>query len=146
MLYLVLQYVENKAFIVICVYLRVCVICIFCCQGCHCSRGSKSTLRTLIIFPIYNSFSWGMQCREKVSFIDIKALVAFLETNEDKVCIKDVLFMILGMLTQKTFVLSFIEHLNALGGITILLNLMRRSTINSYSLRMSQLLGLIYAG
>lgn len=68
-----------------------------------------------------------MQCREKVTLIDIKALVAFLETNEDEVCVKDVLHMILGLLTQKTFVSSFIEHLNALGGITILLNLIRRS-------------------
>lgn len=74
-----------------------------------------------------------MQCREKISLIDIKALVAFLETNEDEVCVKDVLYMILGMSSQKTFVLSFIEHLNALGGITILLNLIRRSAVNSYS-------------
>ena len=53
--------------------------------------------------------------------------MAFLETSEDDVCVKDVLYMILGLLTQKSFVSSFIEHLNTLGGITILLNLIRRS-------------------
>ena len=39
--------------------------------------------------------------------------------------------MILGLLTQKPFVLSFIEHLNALGGVTILLNLIRRSVLDA---------------
>lgn len=62
-----------------------------------------------------------------MTLIDIKALVAFLETNEDEVCVKDLLYMVLGLLTQKPFVSSFIEHLNSLGGITILLNLIRRS-------------------
>lgn len=67
-----------------------------------------------------------ISCREKASLVDIKALVAFLEASEDDICVKDVLFMVLSLLTQKSFVASFIEHVNSLGGITILLNLIRR--------------------
>lgn len=78
---------------------------------------------------LYGCF--GMLCREKANLIDIKALVAFLETSEDDVCVKDVLYMILGLLTQKSFVSSFIEHLHALGGVTILLNLIRRSVFDA---------------
>lgn len=61
-----------------------------------------------------------------MTLLDVKAVVAFIETSEDIVCLEDVLHMVLGLLGRKSLVLSFAEHVNTLGGCPIFISLLKR--------------------
>ncbi len=51
--------------------------------------------------------------------------MAFLEMSEDIICVQDVLYMLVGLAGQKSFVLPFAEHVTTLGGSQIFLNLLK---------------------
>lgn len=65
-------------------------------------------------------------CRQNISSLDIKALIAFFETSHDMTCIEDVLHMVIRAVSQKPLLVSFLEQVNLIGGCHIFVNLLQR--------------------
>uniref|UniRef100_A0ACD5UJ10 Uncharacterized protein n=1 Tax=Avena sativa TaxID=4498 RepID=A0ACD5UJ10_AVESA len=86
-----------------------------------------------------------MSIKLKVSLADIGALVSFLEKSQDIACIEDILNMIIPALSHGSLLLSFVEHVNALGGCCIFLNLLQRE-FEPIRLLGLQLLGKLLVG
>ena len=61
-----------------------------------------------------------------ISVKDVKALVSFFERSLDLACIEDLLHMVIRLLSQKTLLSSFLEHVDFLGGCEIFTNLLQR--------------------
>lgn len=67
-----------------------------------------------------------MVLRQHVSISDVIALAAFLNKSDDLLCVEDVLHMVLRLLSHKHFLTIFLEHIHALGGCQIFINLLKR--------------------
>ncbi|KAK2659945.1 hypothetical protein Ddye_006478 [Dipteronia dyeriana] len=67
-----------------------------------------------------------MSLRQNVTTADIKALLAFFETNQDMTCIEDVLHMVIRAISQKVLLTSLLEQVNLIGGCHIFVNLLQR--------------------
>ncbi|KAJ3679372.1 hypothetical protein LUZ60_017383 [Juncus effusus] len=67
-----------------------------------------------------------MSLRQKISAADIKALISFFERSQDMACIEDVLHMIMRALSNNSFLTSFVDQVNSLGGCHIFINLLQR--------------------
>ncbi|XP_044956208.1 BEACH domain-containing protein B-like isoform X2 [Hordeum vulgare subsp. vulgare] len=86
-----------------------------------------------------------MSIKIKVSPADIGALISFVERSQDIACIEDILNMILRALSNGSLLSSFLEHVNALGGCCIFLNLLKRE-FEPIRLLGLQLLGKLLVG
>ncbi|KAA3476613.1 BEACH domain-containing protein B-like isoform X3 [Gossypium australe] len=67
-----------------------------------------------------------MSLRQSIAPADIKALIAFFETSHDMTCIEDILNMVIRAVSQKPLLMSFLEHVNLIGGCRIFVNLLQR--------------------
>ncbi|KAF8687356.1 hypothetical protein HU200_043042 [Digitaria exilis] len=86
-----------------------------------------------------------MSLKLKISPDDIRALVAFFERSQDIECIRDILDMIIPALSQGSFLSSFMENVNCLGGCCIFFNLLNRE-FEPVRLLALQLLGKLLVG
>ncbi|WVZ77789.1 hypothetical protein U9M48_025613 [Paspalum notatum var. saurae] len=86
-----------------------------------------------------------MSLKLKVSQHDIRALVSFLERSHDVACIEDILHMIIRALSHDSFLQSFLEQVNSLGGCYIFINLLKRE-FEPIRLLGLQLLGKLLVG
>ncbi|KAJ4757798.1 BEACH domain-containing protein B [Rhynchospora pubera] len=86
-----------------------------------------------------------MSIRQKITAPDIKALISFFERSQDMACIEDVLHMVIRALSQNSFLNSFLEQVNSLGGCYVFISLLQRE-VEPIRLLGLQLLGKLLVG
>ncbi|GER40247.1 WD40 and Beach domain-containing protein [Striga asiatica] len=67
-----------------------------------------------------------MSLREHITAADVKALVAFCESCEDKACVEDIVNMMIRAVSHKQLLRSFLEKVHLIGGCHIFVNFLSR--------------------